>query len=87
MSKSVKDFSEYIMYYYVESVKTPTLNKRGEILESLATFKDYGYDNNKLQDIKIVWTGVRGGDIGTWNFTDERFIMIKYDGNWYWWPM
>lgn len=87
ISKSVNDVFEYITFYNVESVKNPTSNKRNKILESLDEFKEFGYDESKLEDIKIVWTGVRGGPVGTWNFTDERFIMIKYDGSWYWWPM
>ena len=86
MEKSVKDLSDYITFYHVEDVKNPSSNEREEVLETLSYYKDFGYDEDKLEDIKLVWAGMRGGPVGTWNFTNERFVMIKYDGQWYWWP-
>ena len=86
MEKSVKDLSDYITFYHVEDVKKPSSNEREEVLETLSYYKDFGYDEDKLEDIKLVWAGMRGGPVGTCNFTNERFVMIKYDGHWYWWP-
>lgn len=86
MAKSVKELSDYMTFYHVEDVKKPSSSERDEIIETLAYFKDFGYDERKLEDIRLVWSGMRGGDVGTWDFVNERFVMIKYDGRWYWWP-
>ena len=86
--QAVRNFSNYLFSYSVEDVKKPSTNERSEVLEQLERFADYGYDESRLEDIRLVWVGVRGGGefSGYWNDSDLRFVVIKYDGRWYCWP-
>ena len=85
--QAVRNFSNYLFSYSVEDVKKPSTNERNEVLEQLESFKDYGYDERRFEDIRLVWVGVRGGgELGYWNDSDMRFVVIKYDGQWYIWP-
>jgi hypothetical protein len=83
----VRNFSNYLFSYSVEDVKKPSTNERNEVMDQLERFADYGYDASRLEDIRLVWVGVRGGgELGYWNDSDMRFVVIKYDGRWYCWP-
>lgn len=83
----VNEFSDYLFSYNIDDVKKPSSNEREEILEQLNWFEDFGFDERKLEDIRLVWASMRGGEkFGAWSKSDLRFVVIKYDGQWYIWP-
>lgn len=86
-AENVARLSDYMFSYNVNKAANPSTRETTEILESLSTFEEYGYDYSKLQEIKIVWTDMRGGIPGLWGNSMDKFTMIKYDGAWYWWPL
>lgn len=86
MMRSVENLSKYIFSYNVEKAKTPSTNEQSRIKGELLNYSEYGYDESKLEAIRMVWIGMRGGRRGYWSDTNHRFIVIKYDGKWCVWP-
>ncbi len=83
----VESFSNYLYSFNVFKVAVPSTSQKTDIRTSLAEFTDYGYDSEKLEDIRSIWIEMRVGTIrGFWSTIYEKFVMIKYDGVWYWWP-
>lgn len=79
--------SEYIVSYNIDKVVSPSSNEKTQILEYLDYFEENGYDESKLDDIKIAWLNIQGGFApGFLNSNLGRFLLIKYDGRWYWVP-
>lgn len=82
----VKNESSYIFSYNIDKTVGPSTKEENAIRKSLVYYTHAGYDESKLQDIKAVWLDMRGGIPGFWGESLEKFVMIKYDGQWYWWP-
>lgn len=84
--KNIAMLSDYMFSYNIDKVVNPSSSDRDTVLTTLSHFEQYGYDASKLQDIKVIWTNMRGGIPGFWGSSFDKFVMIKYDGAWYWWP-
>ena len=82
----VQSLSEYIFSYNIDKLANPSTREYNDVLASLDEYRDYGYDPAKLTDVKVVCLDMRGGVPGFWGSSFEKFVLIKYDGAWYWWP-
>ena len=80
----VQIYSDYIFSFAIQEVASPSSREKNNIIESLEAYEKF--DSSKLKDIKIIWLDTKGGIPGFWGATFEKFILIKYDGSWYWWP-
>lgn len=87
MSKSVQRMSSYIFSYNSNKAVTPSEREQGELIQNFADFGGDRFDPSKLEEIKAVWVDFRGGETpGLWSTYHVRFVIIKYDGEWCWWP-
>ena len=84
LSKQVKDFSEYVFSYYLEETKSPSTSEMNEIMAQLNSIPDF--DEDQLDDVKYITVNFKGNATYLWTANITRFVMIKYDGSWYWWP-
>ncbi len=86
ISSDVREMSEYLVYMETDSPQPPNERDRDQLLEYFST--DFGdtFDEEKLEDIQYVWVTLEGQTGGVWSRAVTRFTMIKYDGEWYWWP-
>lgn len=82
----VATLSDYIFSYNIDKVAAPSTSQKTVLLTTFYYLEEYGYDESKLSDVQLVWLKLRGGTTGLWNSSDNRFVMIKYDGKWFWWP-
>ena len=82
----VNGLSDYIFSYNIDKVASPSTNQKNTILSTFYLYSDYGYDPDDIEDIKLVWLKMRGGTPGLWGSSNNRFVMIKQEGKWYWWP-
>ena len=82
----VKSEASYVFSYNIDKVVGPSAREEEAVRKSLVYYTHAGYDESKLQDIKAVWLDMTGGIPGFWGASLEKFVMIKYDGQWYWWP-
>ena len=84
LSGNVKEISDYMFSYYLEDTKTPSTSEMNEIMAQLNSFPDF--DEDQLDDVKYITVNFKGNATYLWTANDTRFVMIKYDGSWYWWP-
>ena len=84
LSKPVKDFSEYVFSYYLEDTKTPSTSEMNVIMAQLNSIPDF--DEDQLDDVKYITVNFKGNATYLWTANTTRFVLIKYDGSWYWWP-
>ena len=82
----IKTFSEYGFSDNVDKIASPSSKETNYVLTHLEYYRQYGYDPEDLQDIKVVIFSMKGVNPGYWFSMFEKFILIKYDGIWYWWP-
>ena len=83
---AVSEWSEFKFSYNIDQCSSPSTKERSNVLQHLDSMKKYGYDSNKLEDMKVVlfsFTGTSPSNLGS-GF--DKYILIKYDGTWYWWP-
>ena len=84
---TTRQMSEYIASFNVEKAETPNSMYREEFMEDVLYFANDDFDENDIEDIKIVWANYKGGKVyGTLHSRASRFTMVKYQGEWYWWP-
>lgn len=81
-----KSLSDYIFSYNIEEAKTPTAQERQQMMEDFRYFAGEDFNENDIQDIKIIWVNYKGNVTGIWPIHATRFIMIKYNGRWCCWP-
>ena len=86
IEENVKDLSEYLISYNIEKAETPTSQYRKELMDQILFFAGPGFDESDIEDIKIVWVNYKGNISGIMQSNASRFTMIKYKGDWYWWP-
>lgn len=83
---NVKDMSDYIFSYTIEKAEKPSSQDRERFMEDFHYFGGDAFDENKLQDVRVVWVIYKGNIPGVWPSRGARLVMIKYEGRWYWWP-
>lgn len=83
---NVRDMSDYIFSYNIEKAEKPSSQEREEFMENFRHYGGDNFDEDKLEDIRIVWINYKGNVPGIWPSRAVRFIMIKYEGKWCWWP-
>jgi hypothetical protein len=55
----------------------------------MANFRYFGgndFDESDIEGIKIIWVYYTGNVPAVWPMHATRFIVIKYQGHWCWWP-
>ena len=84
---TVGQMSKYIVSFNIEKAETPNSMYREELIEAIVYFADDDFNENDIEDIKIIWVNYEGGKVmGTLHSRATRFTMFKYKGEWYWWP-
>lgn len=86
MSGPVLEMSNYIFSYNIDSVKSPSDSERDELMETFKSLAGEDFDESDIEDIKLVWVNFTGNVPGFWPAGATRFIMIKYNGRWCYWP-
>ena len=86
ISRSVEYMSEYLVYCSTSKPESPNERDRNQLVEYFCTGFADTIDEDKLEDIQYVWVKLEGQSGGVWSRAITRFTMIKYDGEWYWWP-
>ena len=73
--------------YRVDNTAPPSAKDRDRIISDLHYYGGDDFDEDELSDITLVWISHDMEYIvGMWQASVVRFVMIKYDGHWYWWP-
>ncbi len=83
---AVTNLSENKFSYNISKIASPSSKEKNSVLEHLDKLGKYGYNPSKLQDIKVAIFTMKGITPGKWYSSFDKFILIKYDGVWYWWP-
>lgn len=83
---AMEEFSQYIFSYSIGKAETPNSNEREKYMEIFRYFGGSKFQEDKIEDIKMVWVNYKGNIIGFWPSRGTRFIVFKYDGDWCWWP-
>lgn len=78
--------SDYVFSFNTNRALPPSTNQRNELMESIRRFAGDDFDETLIEDVKMIWVDFRGGVRGFWNSVDLRFVMIRYKGEWCWWP-
>ena len=86
LETNAKELSEYIVSYNIEKAETPNSQYREELMNDILYFAGDGFEESDIEDIKIIWVNYKGNVSGLMHSNATRFTMIKYNGNWYWWP-
>ncbi len=86
LERNVNDMSDYIFSYNIDKVEKPTTKEIKEFIRSFHVNGGAAFEEEKLQDIRIVWINYKGNITGIWPTRAVRFVIIKYDGKWCWWP-
>lgn len=82
----VSDLSDYKFTYKIDRVADPSSKERNNVLDHMIILEEYGFDPLKFEDIKVVFFTMKGVSPGKWGSSFDKYILIKYDGTWYWWP-
>ena len=86
LSRYTSQLSNYVYSFNTNKTADPSSAQMTELMNSIKKFAGDDFDETLIEDVKIVWVDFRGGIHGFWNSIDSRFIMIKYKGEWCWWP-
>ncbi len=80
------NMSGYIFSFNTNKCVTPSTSQITELKQSIQSIVGENFDTSKIEDVKMVWVDIRGGTFAFWNSSDARFVMIKYNDEWHWWP-
>lgn len=83
---NVKVSSQYVHKYKLEKAQNPTESEREKLLEDIRIFGGRDFDVSDIKDIKIIWVTYDVDFAGVFPHAGLRFVMIKYEGRWCWWP-
>ena len=78
--------NSYIYSFNTNNEITPSERQIEELIDSIKKIVGDEFDASVITDVKFVWVDVRGGVRNFWQTTHERFVMIKYQDEWCWWP-
>ena len=82
----VDRMNSYIYSFNTNNEITPSERQIEELIDSIKKIVGDEFDASVITDVKVVWVDVRGGVRNFWQTTHERFVMIKYQDEWCWWP-
>ena len=83
---NVKDMSDYIFMYKLGKAEDPSEREYEELMETFRYYAGEDFSDGDVQSIKIIWADYTGNVPAVWPSRAARFIVIKYQGRWYWWP-
>lgn len=86
LPRAVSEWAEFKFSYNIDQCSSPSTKEKYNVINHLNSMEKYGYDSDKLENIKVVlfsFTGTSPSNLGS-GF--DKYILIKYDGVWYWWP-
>jgi hypothetical protein len=83
---NVKVSSQYVHKYKLEKAQNPTESEREKLLEDIRIYGGRDFDVSDIKDIKIIWVTYDVDFAGVFPQAGLRFVMIKYEGRWCWWP-
>ena len=86
LPNTVSDLSEYSFSCKIDKISNPSVSDVNGLRMHLDEYKKYGYNPDKLEDVKVVIFTMKGVSPGQWGVGFNKFILLKYDGEWYWWP-
>ncbi len=82
-SNSLKD---RIRFFYPEHPQTASTAQRTGIIKSLKDIVGESFDTDSIENMKTVWVYVREGTSDYWEGYWIKLTIIKYNGEWCWWP-
>lgn len=86
VSEMTEALSQYLFSYNIEKAADPTTKEVEEYMEVFRYFGGEDFREEDIEDIKIVWVNYKGNIPSFWPSHATRFVMIKYEGKWCWWP-
>ncbi len=82
----VKLISENLLSYRLLEIADPSYHEQEALMESIRYYAGDDFDEDDVKNVKIVWFAVNMEHANSWSSGAVCFVMIKYDGSWYWWP-
>ncbi|MBQ7923646.1 MAG: hypothetical protein IJ325_13900 [Clostridia bacterium] len=79
-------FSKYIFSYNIGAAQKPSSRECAELMEVFRYYAGDAFDESQIEDIRMVWVNYKCNIPSFWPSRATRFIMIKYEGRWCWWP-
>ena len=86
IAANVEDVSAFMVSFSVDRPQNPNERDRKQLIDDFRYYCGDTFDESKLEDIKFVWVSFKGRVSGIWAKSTTRFVVIKYDGEWCWWP-
>ena len=83
---SVKVSSQHIHYYELEDPQKPSASERERLMKDFKLYGGFDFDESDIKDIRIIWVNYDVDFGGVLPQAGLRFVMIKYEGRWCWWP-
>ena len=83
---NVMKLHEYLYSFNTQKAVTPSGRQMDELIDSIKMTVGEDFDPEVIEDVKMVWVDIRGGLTNFWQTSHMRFTMIKYQGEWCWWP-
>jgi len=79
-------FSKFIFSYSIGQAQIPSAREQEEVVEVFRYFGGDAFDEERLEEVRTVWVDYKGNIPSFWPSRASRFLMVKYDGRWCWWP-
>ena len=86
LPRAVSEWSEFKFSYRIDQCSSPSTKEKYNVINHLNSMEKYGYDSDKLENIKVVMYTITGSAPSNLGSGFDKYILIKYDGVWYWWP-
>lgn len=83
---NVQSVSGYLFSYRIDSMDDPSSREYDELMANFRYFGGNDFDESDIEGIKIIWVYYTGNVPAVWPMHATRFIVIKYQGHWCWWP-
>ena len=84
ISEDVENLSYHIVYFSLSDTTSPSDKEIKKIKKQLKGFPSF--DEDLLEEITYVTVKCKLDHYYGFNSSNTHFLLIKYDGSWYWWP-
>ena len=84
ISEDVENLSYHIVYFSLSDTTPPSDKEIKKIKKQLKGFPSF--DEDLLEEITYVTVKCKLDHYYGFNSSNTHFLLIKYDGSWYWWP-